>query len=184
MSPLILCVGVDLTDASRVALTQASRILEGRGGELHIVTVVPSNGGSGSNVAVLSRTMEADLVRLREFVDATLPVSESVHTCLHVRVGGPSQTIHQLACDYDADMIVVGTNARVGLGKLLLGSVAQELTQIAHCPVLVAKTRNFDGMAKTPRLTSMPADSAALHTSQVRGSVRPVNRTTHVSGLL
>lgn len=184
MSPLILCVGVDLTDASRVALTQASRVLDGRGGELHVVTVVPSARGGAPNMAVLSRTMEADLTKLREFVDATLPVSQSVHTCLHVRVGEPSETIHQLACDYDADMIVVGTNARKGIGKLLLGSVAQELTQIARCPVLVAKPRDFGAMVKTPRLSNMPAESEALHASQVRGSVRPVNRTTHVSGLL
>ena len=184
MSPLILCVGVDFTEASRVAMKQALRLLEGRGGELHVVTVVPELTGAAGNLAVLSRTMDADLVRLRSFVDDTIPSDDRVHVCLHVRIGKPAAVIHQLARDYDADTIVVGTHGRTGIGKMLLGSVAQELTQIAHCPVFVSKERDWGSMPKTPRLDSMPAESPELHRSQVRGSVRPVDRSSHVSGLL
>jgi len=42
----------------------------------------------------------------------------------------------QLACD----VIVMGTHGRTGLGRLLTGSVAEEVLRKAVCPVLVVKT--------------------------------------------
>ena len=34
------------------------------------------------------------------------------------------------------DLLVIGTRGRTGLGKLLLGSSAEEILRLAHCPVL------------------------------------------------
>jgi nucleotide-binding universal stress UspA family protein len=34
------------------------------------------------------------------------------------------------------DLVVIGTRGRTGLGKLLLGSVAEEILRVARCPVL------------------------------------------------
>lgn len=184
MTPLILCTGVDFTAASRIALAQSVRLLEGRGGELHIVTVVPEQPRSAEALAVLERSMELDMAKLNAFVDEVLGERPGVHVRVHVRVGKPAVVINQLACDYDADMIVVGTHGRSGVEKWFLGSVAEELVRIARCPVFVARNRDFSDMTKTPRLGAMPAESSELHRSQVRGSVHPVNRTSHVSGMV
>jgi nucleotide-binding universal stress UspA family protein len=50
--------------------------------------------------------------------------------------GDPGEVITTLAESHEADLIVVGTGSRRGLGKLLLGSVAEEVIREAPCPVL------------------------------------------------
>ena len=50
--------------------------------------------------------------------------------------GNPGEVITALAESREADLIVVGTGSRGGLGKLLLGSVAEEIIREAPCPVL------------------------------------------------
>lgn len=37
------------------------------------------------------------------------------------------------------DLIIMGTRGRTGFKKLLLGSVASEVVNFAHCPVLVIR---------------------------------------------
>jgi nucleotide-binding universal stress UspA family protein len=42
---------------------------------------------------------------------------------------------------YDTDLVVIGTHGRTGLGKLLLGSVAEEIFRTVPCPVLTVGPR-------------------------------------------
>ena len=44
--------------------------------------------------------------------------------------------LSKLVRKYGIDLIVIGTGGRKGLGKLLLGSVAEEVFRNAECPVL------------------------------------------------
>ncbi len=54
---------------------------------------------------------------------------------------------------YEIDLIVIGTCGRKGLGKLLLGSVAEEVFRNAACPVLTVG----------PHATRWPADDNLRH---------------------
>jgi nucleotide-binding universal stress UspA family protein len=36
----------------------------------------------------------------------------------------------------EADLVVMGTHGRTGLPRLLLGSVAERVVRLAHCPVI------------------------------------------------
>ncbi len=47
--------------------------------------------------------------------------------------------IVQYASDKSIDLIVIGTKGRTGFKRLLLGSVANGVTQHAHCPVLLVR---------------------------------------------
>jgi nucleotide-binding universal stress UspA family protein len=47
--------------------------------------------------------------------------------------------ILQLLDKIGCDLIVMGTHGRSGLRHLLLGSVAEEVVRLAHCPVMVVK---------------------------------------------
>lgn len=67
----------------------------------------------------------------------------------HVRIGKALDTILQMSVDYDADLLIVGTHARRGVDRLLLGSVAEKLIRGARCPVLVARPKNYADAAKT-----------------------------------
>jgi nucleotide-binding universal stress UspA family protein len=52
--------------------------------------------------------------------------------------GSPATTLVEVA--EDADLLVVGSHGRTGLGRLVLGSVAMACVQHAHCPVVVVRT--------------------------------------------
>ena len=52
------------------------------------------------------------------------------------RVGPASETVLDVIGEKQADLLVLGTHGRSGLGKLVLGSVAQKAFREALCPVL------------------------------------------------
>ena len=95
---------------------------------------------------------------------------------LHARIGKPAKAIVQAAVDYDADMIVVGTHARRGLERLLMGSVAQEIARSASCPVLIARPKDHSAQRKSER----PEAPYAPGEEPAPQSV-PVDRPAHIS---
>ncbi len=59
---------------------------------------------------------------------------------VHVKIGGPAQEIRDAAVELGADLIVVGTHGRYGLG-LLLGSTANAVLHGVGCDVLTVRVR-------------------------------------------
>jgi nucleotide-binding universal stress UspA family protein len=54
-------------------------------------------------------------------------------------VGDPAAEILRVAQAVKADLIVLGTHGRTGLGRLLMGSVAEQVVRRAPCPVVTVK---------------------------------------------
>lgn len=54
--------------------------------------------------------------------------------------GDAAEEILRAAAELDADLIVMGTHGRTGLGRLFLGSVTEYVMPRAECPVLAVKT--------------------------------------------
>lgn len=52
----------------------------------------------------------------------------------------PTTGILRVAEETKADLIIMGTHGRTGLGRLLMGSVAELILRKAPCPVLTVKT--------------------------------------------
>jgi nucleotide-binding universal stress UspA family protein len=50
--------------------------------------------------------------------------------------GNVADVLTELVQSHAADLVVAGTSSRAGLGKVLLGSVAEEIIREAPCPVL------------------------------------------------
>lgn len=56
-----------------------------------------------------------------------------------IRVGEPGETIARYASEVGVDQIVMGTHGRGSVGRLLMGSVATKVVQLAEVPVLLVK---------------------------------------------
>ncbi|MGD9126591.1 MAG: universal stress protein [Planctomycetia bacterium] len=59
---------------------------------------------------------------------------------LRIEFGDPGHAIVDYACEVEAGLIVVASHGMSRLRHLLLGSVAERVVRLAHCPVLVLKT--------------------------------------------
>ncbi len=58
---------------------------------------------------------------------------------IEVRIGDPGREITEFASESGVDLIVIPSHGRTGLKRLLLGSVAERVVRLAHCPVLVLR---------------------------------------------
>ena len=66
-----------------------------------------------------------------------------VHTS--VRVGQPADAILTLERELDIDLIVMATHGRSGLGRLMLGSVADRILRASRAPIVLLRPgRTFD----------------------------------------
>jgi len=59
----------------------------------------------------------------------------------YVRHGRVSQVVQDLIRDREIDLMVLGTHGRTGLGRLIMGSIAEELFRQTSCPVLTIGPR-------------------------------------------
>jgi nucleotide-binding universal stress UspA family protein len=56
-----------------------------------------------------------------------------------VAFGDPGTEIARFAEEGRFDLIVMPSHGRTGLTRLLIGSVAERVTRLAHCPVLIQR---------------------------------------------
>ena len=59
----------------------------------------------------------------------------------YVRHGRVFDVVRELIGEQEIDLIVLGTHGRTGLGKLVLGSIAEEIFRQAPCPVFTVGPR-------------------------------------------
>jgi nucleotide-binding universal stress UspA family protein len=56
-----------------------------------------------------------------------------------VKFGTPATEIAKFAEEHHTDLIVLPSHGRKGLARLMIGSVAERVVRLAHCPVLVIR---------------------------------------------
>ena len=71
------------------------------------------------------------------FLD-TLSVSATPRQVI-AREGMPEEVVLQVAAETRCDLLVIGTHGRSGLGRALLGSVAESLIARAPCDILAVR---------------------------------------------
>ena len=128
----------DFSTKGRDALEYATRLARDSGATLLIAhveepPVVYGDGAFYYGVPEPDRgAMEAMLREIKP-TDPTVPFE---HRLVE---GAPADAIVALAKEEGVDLIVMSSHGRTGLGRLLLGSVAEVVTRRAECPVLIVK---------------------------------------------
>jgi nucleotide-binding universal stress UspA family protein len=137
-----IIVGIDGSGHSRRALDWAIHEAAIRHTPLTVLTVqqAMTNFWTGPMIYPEDRELaeHASKVAQDETDDALRGLPEDARPPV-VKVeavpGFPAEAILKVA--EDADMIVVGSRGAGGFKKLLLGSVATQVTHHAHCPVVI-----------------------------------------------
>lgn len=133
-----ILVATDGSPCSRAAVERAVRFAKGYDGEVEVVSVVdvPAElyGDAPDLVDELIR-------KAKGYADDAVQVvkNKGITVTPHVAVGVTYEVIPELAKKLGAQVIVVGSHGRTGMGRLLMGSVAEKIIGFASCPVLVAK---------------------------------------------
>ncbi len=132
-----ICCAVDFSEHSFAALRRAIELAGRLDAELTLVHVFPP--GQQMSLAHAERALgmaeERLLGRLGEWrALAERELGREVRAQL--LAGSPAREISRHA-SRGMDLLVVGTRGPTGLGRLLLGSVAERVVRDAPCPVLV-----------------------------------------------
>ncbi len=83
--------------------------------------------------------LEADRAYWRSQLEQIRPIDSSIAVRHVLLEGDPAEQIVAHARQSGADLIVMGTQGRTGMERLLLGSVAEKVLRDATCSVLVVK---------------------------------------------
>jgi nucleotide-binding universal stress UspA family protein len=76
---------------------------------------------------------------------------EGIHSHSEVRQGAVAQMLVDVARQYEAGLIVIGTEGMAGAGPVVVGAIAEQLVRLAPCPVLaVAADWNAGAFRPTP----------------------------------
>jgi len=124
----------DLSPLAETALPHAVDLAHRYGAKLYTVNVLPH---MPFVEAPQPDPEEAKLTAKQRLTALTsCAPSKGVEHEELIMQGEVPEVIAKLVREYAIDLIVIGTGGRKGLGKLLLGSVAEEIFRNAECPVL------------------------------------------------
>ena len=138
LQPKCVVVPIDFSDLSREALDRAVEMVgEGAVHVIHVLTpaIAMEPGNLYGTVTDESR-VESTL----KYFDETFDAEKYAEVTSHAVVGDPGREITKLAQDIDADLIVIPSHGRGFFKHMILGSVAERVVRLAHCPVLVLRS--------------------------------------------
>lgn len=134
----ILCA-TDFCESSQAALAVAADYARRHGSQLWVAHVMPPQPRRGIPMEPLPKTLGAEWAAAEQRIYA-LSCSALLADIPHqveLQRGELWPVIADILPRHDIDLIVAGSHGRGGVSKLLVGSVAEEITRLAPCPVLV-----------------------------------------------
>jgi nucleotide-binding universal stress UspA family protein len=141
-----ILVATDFSPHSDAALELALDLAQHYDASLTLLHVchIPSYVFFGGGAYVPSPELTDDILddAQRALTQARERAAQSgVAVETHALLGEPAADIVRFAHEHKSDLIVVGTHGRRGLGRLVLGSVAERVVRTADVPVLTARAR-------------------------------------------
>jgi nucleotide-binding universal stress UspA family protein len=168
-----ILVPVDFSDCSLAGLTYAVRFAKEFGGRiivLHVTDLGPVMMTTGCGEYHSPSYMQAARRRcdneMRHFLKRVN--FDGVRVDRLLVAGYCPAAIYEAAAKEDVDLIIISTHGRTGLGRALMGSVAEGTVRNAACPVLVVPS----SAAMRESVPSKNASSRALRSRANTSSAR------------
>lgn len=147
-----IVVATDLDGRSEASMEYARKIAGAYGARIVLVygldplEYAEVDSVPGSVLHKMPEEARAVLDRMGEDL-----LREGIHSHSEIRQGAVAQMLVDVAQQYQAGLIVVGTEGNSGAGPVLVGTIAEQLVRLAPCPVLaVAADWNAGAYRPTP----------------------------------
>ena len=147
-----IVVATDLVGRSEAALEYARKLATAYGAR-----IVLAHGIDPMEYATVDAVPGRVLKTLPEEARAVLDklsadlLREGIHSHSEVRQGTVAKMLLDVARQYQAGLIVIGTKGGEGAGPVIVGAIAEELVRLSECPVLaVAADWNAGAFRPTP----------------------------------
>ncbi|MFY9750583.1 MAG: universal stress protein [Methanoregula sp.] len=112
------------------------------GSTTYVVYVIDETPFTSSQVEVLTDEVYLKLKDEGEkAIEQVKKIADGVKLETFILSGRPAHAITKFAVKNKVDLIVVGSQGKSGLERLLLGSVAESIIRTAECMVLVVKSK-------------------------------------------
>ncbi len=164
-----IIVAIDGSDSSRAAMDVLENIKWEAGSEIKLVMVVErleGGFGFGKSEAAIKQQEETRAQISEALQGMTNELQNKFADCkftFEVSEGDPKSQISEIAKQWSANLILIGSRGHKGLDLILLGSVSQGVLMQAECPVLVAKSAISDSYKKVVvTMDNSPYSRAAL----------------------
>ncbi len=143
--------------ATPTLLTAESRVYAGAMAEQSYMGIYGSYTAQQEHLWAMtaqeSETYRKELQTL--LAQAAQPLrAQGYHVSTEVHFGDPAQRIIDFVNDMGINVIAMTTHGRTGIGRLVLGSVAEEVLRGVHVPVLLCRN-----------VTNLPHDKAVAESS-------------------
>ena len=127
-------IPTDGSDGTRQSITHGLTIADRFNATIHALSIVPEGplGTLQSDAVTPAAHRAVDRIE----AEASRNGAEAVTA---VEQGVPHEAILEYADDHGIDMIVMGTQGRTGLDRLLVGSVTERVVRMADVPVVTVR---------------------------------------------
>lgn len=128
----------DFSDDSLAAVDTALEMVDDAS-RVHVIHVLPVL--SVAEPGIVWDTIDDDSRRQHAKEALLQRLTDSKYEGIDVAIafGDPGDQITEFAQSINAQLIVLPSHGRTGLSHLLIGSVAERVVRLSHCPVLVLR---------------------------------------------
>ena len=129
----------DFSEHSGFAFWLACALARDYGARVVVVHVVTPTPVAGYAEGVFIPDPQPSHDKLRELLQSVRPTDPKIPVEHRMVEGDAADEIVRTAQETKCDLIVIGTHGRSGFGRLLMGSVAEDVLRGAPCPVVTVR---------------------------------------------
>jgi nucleotide-binding universal stress UspA family protein len=134
-----IVVPVDFSSDSLAAVDVAIE-MAASANHVYIIHVLPELNAAEPGVIWQSVDDESRKKHAQQGLHEAFAAAKYNGLNFQAEIGDPGHEIANYAQQIGADLIITPSHGRTGIKRVLLGSVAERVVRLAHCPVLVLRT--------------------------------------------
>lgn len=131
-------VPVDFSDDSFAALDTARQLVASPA-DVRVVHVLPAFEPNDLETIWMTVAPEARAEAARQALADRLAKQSVQGVQIDVVFGEAGHAVADYAAMHKADLVVLPSHGRTGISRVLIGSTAERIVRLCHCPVLVLR---------------------------------------------